>query len=313
MSIIEKMKSPALEIILATCNGERFVEEQIRSLQKQTFEDWRLLVHDDGSTDSTPKIVGRLASEDPRIKVLNDGITKGSAVANFLHLLAHSTADRVIFCDQDDIWFPDKIELMMKRGEELREDRPGVVYSRANYWRAENGIIGETWKRYPANLAQFLGQKAAVQGAAALINGAMRGAMLDYEGPMVMHDYLLALIAYSWGQIIFMPEILMNYRQHDANVTGNNDQGRHGFDWLRSKLNNRPVMDPLTLKTVKSFYATFKGGIPEEKREVFRAFFKMKHQSRLGRAYSAMKYGFARDGSVPKLAVKLLLSPYLKQ
>lgn len=302
-----------LDILLATRNGERFVEEQIRSLQSQTFKDWTLLVHDDGSVDATMDIVRSIAGEDSRIQIIEDGIRLGSAPGNFLHLLKHSKARRIMFCDQDDIWFQDKIEKMMKRGELLKEDIPGVVYSRANYWNPERGVMGHTWPRYPVGLAQFLTQKAAVQGSAALINGKMRETMLSYEGPMVMHDHLLGLIANSFGRVEMMDEILMNYRQHDANVTGNSDETKKGIQWYLTKLRNyRPVMDRKTLDSTRSFYERFYDFIPEDRRHIFEAFFRLEDQSRPGRVLSAWRNGFARDGSVRKLMVKMLLCSYIK-
>ncbi len=307
------MADPEVDILLATYNGERFVEEQIESLRKQTFADWRLLIHDDGSTDLTMEIIRRKASEDPRITIIEDARRFGNAPANFRHLLRFSTAPRVMFCDQDDVWFPEKVEKMLEASRSLHEDIPGVVYSRSNYWNPQRGVINQTWRRFPAGLPLFLGQKAAVQGSASMFNRAMRETMLSYDGPVVMHDHLVGLIANSFGEAVYIPDVLMNYRQHDRNVTGNNDEAITGVKWVMKKLLNRPVMDPLTLKSTEAFYSFFEPRIPEANRKIFREFFSLEHRSRLGRVMTARRNGFGRDGSVKKMMWKLLLSPYLKR
>ena len=65
-----------VDILMATYNGEAFVEEQVQSIINQTYREWRLLVHDDGSTDKTMEILHRLAEEDERVVVIEDGVQR---------------------------------------------------------------------------------------------------------------------------------------------------------------------------------------------------------------------------------------------
>mgnify|MGYP003295532752 len=73
-----------IDILLATYNGEAYIEEQVRSIVNQSFRDWRLLVHDDGSTDHTLEIVERLAKEDSRIVVIRDDVKKLGVARHFI-------------------------------------------------------------------------------------------------------------------------------------------------------------------------------------------------------------------------------------
>ena len=66
---------PKVNILMSTYNGEKFVAEQIESIQKQTFQDWNLIIRDDGSKDETVQIVEHFASEDHRIKVITVSYT----------------------------------------------------------------------------------------------------------------------------------------------------------------------------------------------------------------------------------------------
>ena len=101
---------PQIDILMATYNGGEYIAAQIRSLQNQTFSDWHLIVHDDGSTDDTMKIVNDFCKIDNRIEVLDDGKSFHGPAGNFVHLMKSSTAPYMIFCDQDDIWLEDKLQ-----------------------------------------------------------------------------------------------------------------------------------------------------------------------------------------------------------
>ena len=62
---------------MATYNGERFIAEQIESIQRQSYKNWRLLVSDDCSTDGTLDVVRRYAAEDGRIRIVSEGVKHG--------------------------------------------------------------------------------------------------------------------------------------------------------------------------------------------------------------------------------------------
>ena len=102
-----------VDILMATYNGGKYLRNQLLSLQQQTHKDWILWVRDDGSTDDTMVILLEFAESDDRIKIV--GKTRGERLGpggNFLGLTKYSTADYVIFCDQDDIWFEKKLEIL---------------------------------------------------------------------------------------------------------------------------------------------------------------------------------------------------------
>ena len=78
-----------IDILMATYNGAKFIASQIRSLQNQTFTDWKLLIHDDGSTDGTIEILNFFCANDKRINIINDGIQFHNCALNFMHLLKY--------------------------------------------------------------------------------------------------------------------------------------------------------------------------------------------------------------------------------
>lgn len=97
-------------ILLACYQGADFLQAQLDSLADQDHRNWRLLVSDDGSTDGTRDLVKRFAHAHPRGHVRLIEGPRGGATRNFLHLLQQAPDDHPLaFCDQDDVWFADKL------------------------------------------------------------------------------------------------------------------------------------------------------------------------------------------------------------
>ena len=116
---------PKVQILLATFNGEKFLEEQIASILSQSYKNWHLIVHDDGSSDATPAIIRKAKNENPsRITIIEDDFITKSAKKNFKHLISHATAPYIMFCDQDDVWMPNKISATLSRMIEVEKKHP---------------------------------------------------------------------------------------------------------------------------------------------------------------------------------------------
>ena len=99
-------------ILLATYNGQDFLHEQLRSLRNQTDVNWVLVVRDDHSTDATPEVIDAFARSCPPGQVVRvpSGEKRLGAVGNFVTLLRKAPlGTRYAFCDQDDVWLPDKL------------------------------------------------------------------------------------------------------------------------------------------------------------------------------------------------------------
>ena len=211
-----------VDILMATYNGEAFVEEQVQSIINQTYTDWRLLVHDDGSTDKTMEILHRLAEKDERVVVIEDGVQRLGVARNFIHLVKQSTAAYCMFCDQDDVWLPNKVEKMVHAIEQYNQGIPQVVYTNAFLWSPDRGIISDkNTLTYPTTLRQMLFLNTGIQGAAAIFNRAMCEVIEQPLSFYAMHDHVLLLAGICFGEVHYLHESLMYYRQHENNLTGN--------------------------------------------------------------------------------------------
>ena len=120
-----------IAILLATYNGEKYLREQLQSLYDQTYTDWTLYIGDDGSTDGTADIVREFSERYGNIVFHRNCEGKG-AMSNFMGLLAEAEADYYMFCDQDDVWLPHKVETTLRKMREIEAEnrqRPAVVCS----------------------------------------------------------------------------------------------------------------------------------------------------------------------------------------
>ena len=124
----------SIAILMATYNGENYLREQIDSILCQTNQDWTLYVQDDGSKDATLDIIK--SYDDERIVLVDVGLTRQGACMNFMSLLNMVESEYYMFCDQDDVWFVDKVEKSLGRmkKEEMYygKDKPILVFSDAS-------------------------------------------------------------------------------------------------------------------------------------------------------------------------------------
>lgn len=109
-----------IDILLSTYNGEKYVEELLESLNNQTYKDFNVIVRDDGSTDRTLDIIKKYRDTNSLpIHILNDSLGNLGSTLSFETLMRNSKADYFMFCDQDDYWCEQKIEISLKRMYEL--------------------------------------------------------------------------------------------------------------------------------------------------------------------------------------------------
>ena len=226
-----------VNILLAAYNGERFIKEQIASIQAQTFSDWTLLVRDDGSSDKTRAIVLKMAQDDPRIHLIDaDSQDNLGVIKSFHRLMTYESADYYFFSDQDDVWLPNKLELSLKCAQTYPKDKPLLVYTDLKVVDQSLLVLHESMIHTQSDhantsLIQELTENT-VTGGTMLINYdlAQRWTITD---DLVMHDWYLALLAAALGHLVYLDEPTELYRQHDANVLGARTLTKRMKNWVR--------------------------------------------------------------------------------
>jgi Glycosyltransferases involved in cell wall biogenesis len=219
-----------VDILLATYNGEKFIRQQLDSLLEQTYQGWRLLAHDDGSTDNTVKILKEYNDKYPdQIFLLADGIKCGGAKENFSYLMTSSNAKYIMFCDQDDVWLKNKVEVTLDRMKKLEQQYPDkalLIHSDLKVANEKLDVISNSmfdYQRLPQQIKSIdqIVVQNNITGCTVMVNKCALDVSLPIGENAIMHDWWIGIkVLQSNGIIDFIPEPLILYRQHQENAVG---------------------------------------------------------------------------------------------
>lgn len=239
------LETNQIAVLLATYNGEKYIEEQIASLFSQTEKHWELFAHDDGSTDRTADILKDYQEHDPdRIHILS-GPSCGGAKENFFFLMKQVKAPYVMFCDQDDVWKPEKIALEFQKIKDLETQfgaaTPLMVFSDLTVVDDNLHIIAERMSVYqkldPSHTKpKDLMIQNVITGCTVMVNRALiqKALQLRKTDNVIMHDWWCALTAAYFGKVSYVDRPLVLYRQHGDNSVGAKNVSSP--EYLRKKL-----------------------------------------------------------------------------
>ena len=242
------MNQPLVEILMSTYNGEKYLSALLDSICCQTYGNWRMLIRDDISHDKTLEIILDYKKLYPDRFLIFDNADNNCVLnlgpsLSFGRLLETSTADYIAFCDQDDVWMPDKLELQMKIMMDTEtsagRDVPILVHSDMLLCDDRMNIMSDSFWHYQNILPEQMNNISSllmnnfVTGCTILINKALRISSIPIPEQTLMFDWWLALIAEETGKIISIPLPLVKYRQHDNNAIG---AKKWGIKYLTSKL-----------------------------------------------------------------------------
>lgn len=219
-----------IAILLATYNGEKYISEQIESLLNQSFKDFNIFIHDDGSSDKTIEIIESFIKENPTKIFWVHGKPTGGPKQNFFYLLSNVEAEYYMFCDQDDYWKKDKIQITLDfmKNTQLKEKKlPILVFSDLEVvdssLNIKMGSMNKIQKLNPDKvLVKDLLCQNNITGCTIMINFDLRQLSLkvkDYS-KIIMHDWWIALVASRYGKIVYCNQKLILYRQHPNNNIG---------------------------------------------------------------------------------------------
>jgi len=235
-----------INILLATYNGEKFLGEQLDSLFNQTVKEFKIIIRDDGSSDNTIDIIKSYNEKHPgKIKLVNDNLGNLGSSKSFMKLLEYCDSEYIMFCDQDDVWLPDKIELSLNKMKELEnkydKNIPLLVFTdlevvdqklnalHKSFWKYQKliPIISNNWK-------ELLAQNV-ITGCTMILNKKAKEFCLPFELPMMIHDQWVGVNISKYGKVDYLKEQTIFYRQH-----GNNVAGAHSFGivYLKNKVSD---------------------------------------------------------------------------
>jgi len=217
-------------VVMPVYQGESYLSGQIESILGQTYSNIRLYIRDDGSDDASLKIIKDYAHNDERILLIQDNRKRLGVTRSIKILLNNVKEDVVFFADQDDVWVPIKIMVMLEKiPDNGLGPIPAVVFSDLEVVdESLNQISGSYWGMSgidPHRLKfRDIIHRNCVTGCAAAVNRAML--KLTRQMPdTAVHDWWIACLSAHSGVLIPVPEPLVKYRQHGSNVIGAQERG----------------------------------------------------------------------------------------
>jgi len=214
--------TPLVSILLATYNGEAYLEEQINSLLLQDYPNIEIIACDDASTDNTFEILLQFE------KYTNFHIYRNAQnlgyIKNFEKLIELSNGDFTAFCDQDDIWHENKISALISIAEDTG---CGLVYSDAVVIDRDGNVIHSSLRK--SQNIEFVDQSFqsfyfynCVTGCTSLARKNVIINFLPFPDGIIVHDWWIAFCFARIDRIRYTHEKLIRYRLHNTNQVGIN-------------------------------------------------------------------------------------------
>jgi glycosyltransferase involved in cell wall biosynthesis len=243
-------------------NAEKYLRHTLESARAQTLTDWELIVVDDGSTDRTACIAEEFVGRDSRFRLIRQENRGLSQARNRLIAEMNPAAEYAIFIDSDDVWEPDALETLAA----ALDARPEAVgaHGVAHYideqgkplqpgwfeaWcRDRRAVAGERLEMLPMHApttfaALAYRQCIATPGAVLIRRTALEAAGLFDLEAVVSEDWDMWLRLTALGDLAFVNEDILGYRQHSLNMSGNLKRMRQGELYVRSKVMRSPAFN----------------------------------------------------------------------
>jgi glycosyltransferase involved in cell wall biosynthesis len=226
-----------VSVCMATYQGERYVERQLRSILEQLGASDEVIVVDDCSRDRTVEVIESL--DDPRIKVFRNPINRRE-VYSFGRAIEIAKGDIVFLSDQDDIWLPGRMQLMIDR---LQQSGTALITSNFEWMDADerpldvafDGVSSMASVRHFRNIADIFIGKTNYFGCAMAFKREFVALIAPIPSYVESHDLWIALAANQIGSNLHIDDKTLRKRRHDTNATST-VSSRSLFLKLRSRL-----------------------------------------------------------------------------
>lgn len=307
---------PSILVLLSTYNGERYLSQQLDSLLQQVNIQLQVLIRDDGSSDSTQTIIRGYLNKHPRQIRFFSGKNSG-ARESFFELIKSITDDLnqfdyFAFCDQDDVWEPNKLERATKLLSQENSDLP-LMYCSSTQMVDSNLIPIGIWPTPPKKggvLYNAVVENIAVGCTTVLNRRAMQlisSHFPIYIDQIIMHDWWAYLCVSAFGKIIFDEQPFIQYRQHGQNALGGQTDSfilKWKKRWVRFfRGDNQHII----VKQAKHFYECYADEMEANIRKDIEQLLKATKAPLFSRATYIMKIPFFRQSRMDQLILKLVI------
>lgn len=208
-----------ISVCIATHNGEKYIKEQLDSILLQLSAKDEVVISDDGSTDTTLKIIENY--RDSRIKVYTmkhqlKGMKSHYYVTmNFENALKHASGDYIFLSDQDDVWMHNKVVVCMDALQNYDMVLHNLQCFDGELQPLNRNIYNNSFR--PRN---YLMRKGKHYGCALAFKRELLQYILPFPKKLVLHDFWIGILGEIFGRFLFLEVPLTKYRIHGANTSG---------------------------------------------------------------------------------------------
>lgn len=307
--MLDNKEKNRVAVVMATYNGEKYIREQLDSLINQKNANFMIYCSDDNSNDSTLNILEEYKSKYNKIVYETNKSNRGPS-SNFLNALRMiSDEEYIVFCDQDDVWLPNKINNLLTFADgNLSKGIPGIAYCDAFVVNQQLDLTKTRMygdhHHVPATIEDLLYHNGGIQGASMIINKPMANEMLHYNGYVYMHDQLATFLAIIHKNIYYLNTAMMLYRQHSNNVVGRNIDLKNKVKILYSSY----LIDLRSFAFIREFYEVYHHQFPQLKNTSTKLFL----QSYTSPAILALQELILGNATLHGSRAKLLIKLFIK-
>jgi len=312
MESVETRRTMMVDVLLAAYNGERYIGQQIESLLSQTYPHWRLRIRVDGGTDNTLQICRDFAERFPdKIHVLEDDGGNVGVLRNFNRLLACREAPYVMFCDQDDVWLPRKMErtvaAMRQLEQEVGASTPILVHT-------DSAIVDEDLQQIAPSALQFSHRKPYSGLGRACMELSLYGHQIMLNDPLVKlsgsipegfvsWDWWFPLVAATFGRVHRIDESMTLWRRHRQVLSHNKKHAPSAYAMMKLSDCRRKVH--ISLRQCEIFLDRFRNQLPPKRLAFFEGVAKIRAANFLMRRFLIIRYGLFKTGLLKTAGVLL--------
>jgi len=248
------------QILLSTYNGQTYLEGLLDSLLRQALPGVEILIRDDGSSDGTLEILRRYSEKHQNIRLI-EGENVG-VIPSFFQLVQEADGDFVAFCDQDDIWLPEKLQVAVDKIKSLKG--PALYCSTKTLVDSKQNFLATIGEGFRPDFSNAVLENICT-GCTAVMNHDLLNLMKAYTPKhCFMHDWWLYLLASYYGTVVYDDASHVWYRQHEDNVLG---LGASKIDEIKAKaahLKKNKGVARRQLQEFGEFVGTVNGNDPQK-------------------------------------------------
>lgn len=292
-----------ISVAMCTYNGNKYIEQQIDSILRQSVIPDEIVICDDGSTDATVEICKRIAEESKSCKLrISVNEQNLGYIKNFEKAISLCEGDIIFLCDQDDVWRRDKVETV--KSAFLNDREIGVVISDSLLVDGNLNSLGETVFQHMGidtnivwnnrKLFERVSKQNFASGSAMAIGKKMKKYVLPFPDVYV-HDQWIMIVAALNTKVRCIDEPLVYYRQHGSNSLGIKQNGHAAkISKIKRALDSNDVEKKL--KQLEFLVPYIKNNYPIEKLDIEytellqrHQYYKLRHDVKEGKFTNRVK------------------------